>query len=123
MTDKQFERFTKIIKAIDRIASNKKNIFHKENMIIDIVDSKRFYISIKMKKYKRKSNEKYIKDLIISKLKEVEKENKKLDFDNECSINFGFEKKQLPKPNKKKNIKKKSEGVKCLERIKGKRNA
>lgn len=102
MTEKQFERFTDIIKAIDNIASYKKNIFHKENMIITISDSKRFYITIKMKHYKGTYNKKYIKDLIISKLKEVEKENKKLDFDNKCGLDFRFVEKQLPKPKKNK---------------------
>lgn len=105
MTEKQFERFTDIIKAIDNIASNKKNIFNKENMIITISDSKRFYITIKMKHYKRTYNKKYIKDLIISKLKEVEKDNKKIDFDNKCGLDFRFEEKQLPKKNINKNKK------------------
>lgn len=96
MTEKQFERFTDIIKAIDNIASNKKNIFNKENMIITISDSKRFFITIKMKHYKGTYNKKYIKDLIISKLKEVEKDNKKLDFENKCGLDFRFEEKQIP---------------------------
>lgn len=105
MTEKQFERFTDIIKAIDNIASNKKNIFNKENMIITISDSKRFFITIKMKHYKGTYNKKYIKDLIISKLKEIEKENKKLDFDNKCGLDFRFIEKQLPNKNKKTNKK------------------
>ncbi|TXJ31196.1 hypothetical protein [Brachyspira aalborgi] len=94
MTDKQFERFTNIIKAINKLSEKRKNIFDNQNMIITITDSKRFYIQIRMKYYKGKYNEQYIKDLIISKLKDIEKENKKLDFDNECGLDIVFEKKK-----------------------------
>lgn len=94
MTDKQFERFTNIIKAINKLSEKRKNIFNNQNMIITITDSKRFYIQIRMKYYKGKYNEQYIKDLIISKLKDIEKENKKLDFDNECGLDIVFEKKK-----------------------------
>lgn len=94
MTDKQFERFTNIIKAINKLSEKRKNIFNNQNMIITITDSKRFYIQIRMKYYKGKYNKQYIKDLIISKLKDIEKENKKLDFDNECGLDIVFEKKK-----------------------------
>lgn len=97
MTDKQFERFTNIIKAINKLSEKRKNIFDNQNMIITITDSKRFYIQIRMKFYKGKYNEQYIKDLIISKLKDIEKENKKLDFDNECGLDIVFEKKNNKK--------------------------
>ena len=46
MTDKQFERFTNIIKAINKLSEKRKNIFDNQNMIITITDSKRFYIQI-----------------------------------------------------------------------------
>lgn len=94
MTDKQFERFTNIIKAINKLSEKRKNIFDNQNMIITITDSKRFYIQIRMKYYKGQYNKQYIKDLIISKLKDIEKENKKLDFDNECGLDIVFEKKK-----------------------------
>lgn len=97
MTDKQFERFTNIIKAINKLSEKRKNIFDNQNMIITITDSKRFYIQIRMKYYKGQYNKQYIKDLIISKLKDIEKENKKLDFDNKCDISVVFEKKNNKK--------------------------
>lgn len=97
MTEKQYERFTNIIKTIDKLSEKRKNIFDNKNMIITITDSKRFYIQIRMKHYKGKYNEQYIKSLIISKLKDIEKENKKLDFDNECGLDIVFEKKNNKK--------------------------
>ena len=97
MTEKQYERFTNIIKTINKLSEKRKNIFDNKNMIITITDSKRFYIQIRMKYYKGQYNKQYIKDLIISKLKDIEKENKKLDFDNECGLDIVFEKKNNKK--------------------------
>ena len=107
MTEKQYERFIDICKAIDFTFDNKKikNQLYRDNAIITITDRKKELINIKVKKYKGEDNRKYIHDLIITQLKLLEAKNKRLDFDNKCDIAIAFE----PKPKKKKkNFKNKS---------------
>lgn len=97
MTEKQYERFTDICKAIDFIFENNKtakNQLFYNDAIITISDKKKDCINIKVKKYKGEYNYKYIYDLIITQLKLLEAKNKKLDFDNKCDITMVFE----PKP-------------------------
>lgn len=105
MTDKQYERFRGIIKAINSISESKKDIFDKQNLLITITDKNNLSIRIKVKQDKGQgkcdlneyevnppytNQEFYIKDMMISKLKLLEKKNKKLDFDNQCNLNIAI---------------------------------
>lgn len=105
MTDKQYERFRDIIKAINSISESKKDIFDKQNLLITITDKNNLSIRIKVKQDKGQgkcdlneyevnppytNQEFYIKDMMISKLKLLEKKNKKLDFDNQCNLNIAI---------------------------------
>lgn len=105
MTDKQYERFRDIIKTINSISESKKDIFDKQNLLITITDKNNLSIRIKVKQDKGQgkcdlneyevnppytNQEFYIKDMMISKLKLLEKKNKKLDFDNQCNLNIAI---------------------------------
>lgn len=105
MTDNQYKKFRDIIKAINNISESKKDIFDKQNLLITITDKNNLSIRIKVKQNKGQgkcdlneyevnppytNQEFYIKDMMISKLKLLEKKNKKLDFDNQCNLNIAI---------------------------------
>lgn len=100
MTEQQYTRFTALVNSIDLACGKCKNRFKKETANIFITDSQNEKIQIKAKKYKYNKNNKYIRCLMISGLKELEKNNKKLDFDKKCDVKITFSQKKLIKNKK-----------------------
>lgn len=87
MTDKQYLRFTGLIKALFDTFNPKKNMFRNKIVIVIITDSLGEFITFKLRK-KANVSEEGLRMLIGNRLKDLEKLGKRLDLDNKCNIDL-----------------------------------